>query len=55
MSRTIPCSVCGEQIAIVKWYGMNGKLKSATHDYCLELSDAHTIPTNMHQQNSSLT
>ena len=34
--RVLPCSVCGKPIQIVKWFGMNGKLKTVTHDYCLK-------------------
>ena len=35
-NRTVPCSVCGKPIEIVKWMGMNGKLKSAIHWECRE-------------------
>ena len=33
-SKVIPCTVCGVDIVITKWYAMNGKLKRATCYQC---------------------
>ena len=32
--NVVPCSVCGVDIVVSKWHGMNGKLKSAICYQC---------------------